>query len=89
MPSFGRSRSSYDASAKEQKQVLADINAGSQKFGRKLLAKPPQKRGKSDDDLTPVTVLSPGAGGEEERKGRNQGRRGRGSSGRSPVAAGR
>lgn len=57
-------------SAKEQKQILADINAGSQKIGRKLLAKPPgHKRAKSSETITPVTVLSPEPE-QEDRRGR-------------------
>jgi hypothetical protein len=64
---------SRSVNAKEQKQILADINAGSQKFGRKLLAKPPgtHRRGKSNETITPVTVLSPELPPEqEERRGR-------------------
>lgn len=61
----------HSASAKEQKQILADINAGSQKFGRKLLVKPGHKRGKSNETITPVTVLSPEPEQQQEdRRGR-------------------
>ena len=58
--------------AKEQKQILADIERGSKLFGRKFLdRKPSQKRGQSSDNITPVTVLSPEPQTEqEERRGR-------------------
>lgn len=57
-------------SNKEQKQILADLNAGSQKFGRKLLSRQPShRRDKSNDTITPVTVL-PEQQQQEERRGR-------------------
>ena len=59
----------YSASTKEQKQILADINAGSQKFGRKLLSRTPSQRaGNNNDHITPVTVLPEQQ--QEERRGR-------------------
>jgi hypothetical protein len=54
---------------KEQKQILADINAGSQKFGRKLLSRQPShRRDKSNETITPVTVLPEQQ--QEDRRGR-------------------
>lgn len=58
-------------SSREQKQILADIQSGSQKFSRRLL--PPRtqshKREKSGDTLVPVTVLGEGSP-QPERRGR-------------------
>jgi hypothetical protein len=56
-------------SNKEQKQILADINAGSQKFGRKLLSRQPShRRDKGTETITPVTVLPEQQ--QEDRRGR-------------------
>jgi hypothetical protein len=62
----------HSATAKEQKQILADIERGSKLFGRKFLEKKPhQKPGRSDETVTPVTVLSPELPtDQEERRGR-------------------
>ena len=82
-PSFHRSFHSttrltttptFSVSNKEQKQILADLNAGSQKFGRKLLSRQPSRRDKSNELITPVTVLpeqqQQQPQPQEERRGR-------------------
>lgn len=62
-------RTHHSVSNKEQKQILADINAGSQKFGRKLLSRnPSHRRDRGDETITPVTVLPEQQ--QEERRGR-------------------
>ncbi|OCK84300.1 hypothetical protein K432DRAFT_131387 [Lepidopterella palustris CBS 459.81] len=69
MPSFGR-RQSHDSTTRDvTKQVLADINAGSQKARRKLLSNNPpssHKRGNSYSTITPVTILDPQENGSRE-----------------------
>jgi hypothetical protein len=62
-------RHTRSATARETKQILADINAGSQKVRRKLLS-PGHKRGNSQSTITPVTVLNPEPDDDDERKGR-------------------
>lgn len=59
---------SPSVSSKEQKQILADIQSGSQKFGRRL-TRPSQKRERSGDLLVPVTVTGEAAE-QQERRGR-------------------
>ncbi|KAA8611846.1 hypothetical protein PtrV1_13722 [Pyrenophora tritici-repentis] len=70
MPSWGR-KESYEVSSKEQKQILADIQSGSQKFSRRLL--PPRsqdnRRARNGDTIVPVTVTGE-ASQQEERRGR-------------------
>lgn len=58
------------ASTKEQKQILADIQSGSQKFGRRLTRPSVQKREKSGDNIVPVTVLGDAPEQQQERRGR-------------------
>jgi hypothetical protein len=61
------------ASTREQKQILADIQSGSQKFGRRLSNRnvTGHRREKSGDTLIPVTILgSEASGSSEDRRGR-------------------
>ena len=59
------------ASSREQKQIAADIEAGSKKFGRKLLTREPShRRQRSAETITPVTVLTPTEPEQDERRGR-------------------
>ncbi|KAH8631454.1 hypothetical protein IG631_13137 [Alternaria alternata] len=71
MPSWGR-KESYEASSREQKQILADIQSGSQKFSRRLL--PPRtisnnKRGGVVEPFAPVPTTGEQSQ-PEERRGR-------------------
>jgi hypothetical protein len=50
-----------------ERQIIADINQGSEKAQRKLLS---HKRGKSNSTIVPVTVLPDDEGTSSPRKGR-------------------
>ncbi|KAF2848726.1 hypothetical protein T440DRAFT_152578 [Plenodomus tracheiphilus IPT5] len=69
MPSWAR-KESYDGSSnsREQKQILADIQSGTQKFSRRLL--PPRtisNKSKHGDNIVPVAAID---GTQEDRRGR-------------------
>ena len=60
--------SAASAAAKETRQILADINAGSDKVHRKFFSS--HRRDHSGHTLVPVTVLDPAPADDADRKGR-------------------